>query len=287
MATNTKSDLASALVHDLGLPKILAKKLVDAFFEELREAIIRGDTVEIRGFGAWKVKDTNSRPNARNPKTGETINIPARRKVSFKPGKILKEALFQPIEDQIIKGEPLGLASFAERAKITRLERTLQVRKVVSGGQTGADRAALDVAIELGMPCGGWCPKGRKAEDGPIPNKYPLQETPSGDYVQRTEWNVRNSSGTLVVTRGKPTGGTAFTIEAAKRYKKGLLAVDFEEYKSLEDMANEVRSWLIEQNIQILNVAGPRKSKDPQIYIIVRSVLLSVLKHSFSEKSSD
>ena len=96
MATSTKADLANSLVHDLGLPKNRAKKAVDAFFEELREAIIRGDTVEIRGFGAWKVKETNSKPNARNPKTGETIYIPARRKVSFKPGKILKEALFKP-----------------------------------------------------------------------------------------------------------------------------------------------------------------------------------------------
>ena len=96
MATSTKADLANSLVHDLGLPKNRAKKAVDAFFEELREAIIQGDTVEIRGFGAWKVKETNSKPNARNPKTGETIYIPARRKVSFKPGKILKEALFKP-----------------------------------------------------------------------------------------------------------------------------------------------------------------------------------------------
>ena len=256
-------------------------------FEELREAIIRGDTVEIRGFGAWKVKETKPRPNARNPKTGETIYIPARRKVSFKPGKILKEALFQPLEDQIVKEEPLGLASLAERTKVTRLERTLRVRKIVSGGQTGADRAALDVALELGIPCGGWCPKGRKAEDGPIPNKYPLQETPSGDYVQRTEWNVRNSSGTLVVTRGKPTGGTAFTIEAAKNYNKGILVVDFDEYKSLDDVANEVRSWLLEQNIQILNVAGPRQSKNPEIYQMVRAILKEALKESIPQQPSE
>ena len=76
--------------------------------------------------------------------------------------------------------------------------------KIVSGGQTGVDRAALDVALDLSLPCGGWCPKGRKAEDGPIAAHYPLTETPLDSYPQRTEWNVRDSDGTLVLTRGKP-----------------------------------------------------------------------------------
>jgi len=80
--------------------------------------------------------------------------------------------------------------------------------QVVSGGQTGVDRAALDVASELGLPCGGWCPQGRKAEDGPLVSRYPLKETPSADYFQRTEWNVRDSDGTLVLTR-KDKGGRA------------------------------------------------------------------------------
>jgi putative molybdenum carrier protein len=70
--------------------------------------------------------------------------------------------------------------------------------KIVSGGQTGADRAALDWALARGVPCGGWCPKGRKAEDGPIDLKYPLKETPSSSYLQRTEWNVRDSDATVV-----------------------------------------------------------------------------------------
>lgn len=94
------------------------------------------------------------------------------------------------------------------------------VEQIVSGGQAGVDRAALDVALQLGMPCGGWCPKDRKAEDGLIAPCYPLRETPSDDYAQRTEWNVRDSDGTLVLTIGPPTEGTAFTVTVAARLKK-------------------------------------------------------------------
>ncbi len=90
------------------------------------------------------------------------------------------------------------------------------IQRVFSGGQTGVDRAALDVALDLGFPCGGWCPSGRRAEDGPLKEIYPLKETPSKNYAQRTEWNVRDSDGTLVLHRGSLSGGTAFTIELAE-----------------------------------------------------------------------
>src|SRR6266851_4977853 len=95
--------------------------------------------------------------------------------------------------------------------------------KIISGGQTGVDRAALDVALELGIPCGGWCPKGRRAEDGRIPKRYPLVETPTPAYPVRTEWNVRDSDGTLVLARGQASGGTALTIEFATDYGKPCL----------------------------------------------------------------
>src|SRR5204862_1053873 len=91
------------------------------------------------------------------------------------------------------------------------------IARVVSGGQTGVDRAALDVALGLGLPCGGWCPKGRRAEDGPLPERYPLRETPWSGYPQRTQWNVRDSDGTLVLLNGEPDRGTRLTIELAAR----------------------------------------------------------------------
>jgi hypothetical protein len=136
------------------------------------------------------------------------------------------------------------------------------IEKIISGGQTGADRAALDVALELGVLCGGWCPRGRIAEDGPLADRYPLVETPSELYEQRTEWNIRDSDGTLVVTRGEPTGGTAFTIEAAVKYGRPLLVVDMEKWEAPQEAASEIREWQEEQRIRVLNVAGPRRAKN-------------------------
>jgi hypothetical protein len=98
--------------------------------------------------------------------------------------------------------------------------------KIISGGQTGVDRAALDVARELGLPCGGWCPKGRRAEDGPIPARYPLVETASASYPQRTRQNVLDADGTLILTMTPPTGGTALTIRIAEGNDKPYLVVD-------------------------------------------------------------
>src|ERR1700746_3926565 len=100
------------------------------------------------------------------------------------------------------------------------------ISKIVSGGQTGVDRAALDVALDLGIACGGWCPKGRLAEDGPIPERYPLEETTLPFYPQRTERNVRDSDGTLVLTVGPPKGGTALTLVLARRQKKPFRVVN-------------------------------------------------------------
>src|SRR5437868_610576 len=117
------------------------------------------------------------------------------------------------------------------------------IRKIISGGQTGVDRAALDVALELGIACGGWCPKGRLAEDGPIPERYPLKETNLPVYPQRTEWNVRDSDGTLVLTLGSPAkngelapegSGTALTIELARRQKKPCLVVDLNNHPEVK-----------------------------------------------------
>jgi putative molybdenum carrier protein len=94
-----------------------------------------------------------------------------------------------------------------------------QIPKIVSGGQTGADRAALDRALSRGIECGGWCPKGRKAEEVPIPSKYPLVETPSSNYVQRTEWNVRDTDGTVIISIAEILpGGSKKTLEFAQKH---------------------------------------------------------------------
>jgi hypothetical protein len=135
------------------------------------------------------------------------------------------------------------------------------VIKIVSGGQTGVDRAALDVALETGLPCGGWCPKGRRAEDGVIDLRYPLDETPWWGYPQRTEWNVRDSDATLVLTRGAPDRGTALTVELARQYSRPSLVVDLGGIADVET----VRRWVEEHRVRVLNVAGPRESSCPGI----------------------
>jgi len=135
------------------------------------------------------------------------------------------------------------------------------IEQLIAGGQTGVDRAALDVALAVGMPCGGWCPKGRLAEDGPIDARYPLRETPDADYAQRTAWNVRDSDGTLVLTRGEPTGGTAQTVDCAQALDKPHLVVDLNQRADIA----AVRGWIAAHHIRVLNVAGPRESKSPGI----------------------
>jgi len=146
-------------------------------------------------------------------------------------------------------------------------------RKIVSGGQSGVDRAALDAALALGVPCGGWCPGGRSAEDGRIEDRYPLTETPSDKTDQRTEWNVRDSDGTLVLTRGEPSGGTALTIRIARGLGRPFLVVD----PTAEGDVDRVRSWIRRSRIEVLNVAGPRESKSPGIHGEATAFLRTVL----------
>jgi hypothetical protein len=152
----------------------------------------------------------------------------------------------------------------------------MPIQKLLSGGQTGVDRAALDVAMALGLPCGGWCPRGRRAEDGPLSPRYPLQETPSDEYEQRTKWNVRDADGTVVITRGEPTEGTALTVRIADRLRKPCLVVDLLQPWD----TSAVRKWLDKQKIRTLNVAGPRESKAPGIYGEASTLLKHILTDS-------
>lgn len=149
----------------------------------------------------------------------------------------------------------------------------MSLEKIISGGQTGADRAALDAALASGTPVGGWCPRGRRAEDGPILPQYPLCETPSPVYAQRTAWNVQEGDATLILTLGPPTGGTALTIAEAKRLGRPLRLVRLDEAPDPE----ATRAWLDAHGIRMLNVAGPRASEQPGIYAAARTFMEALL----------
>lgn len=155
------------------------------------------------------------------------------------------------------------------------------VEKIVSGGQTGVDRAALDVALELNIPCGGWCPKGRIAEDGTIPDRYPLIESPSAAYEERTEWNVRDSDGTLILATFPPTGGTAYTLYLIEVRGKPFIAVDLDRMVENKEVfgkeAERVAVWIEEEEIEVLNVAGPRESKQPGITDLAAGLLRKIM----------
>jgi len=155
-----------------------------------------------------------------------------------------------------------------------------QLTKVISGGQTGVDRAALEVALFLEIPHGGWCPKGRRAENGPIPKTFNLTETSSFNYAVRTEKNVVESDGTLILFRQIITRGTGLTVKFAKRHQRPCLCIDLaniadEEENAIDAAAEEILSWLTKENINVLNVAGPRESTTPNINSQSHSLLLN------------
>ncbi|PLY15214.1 MAG: molybdenum cofactor carrier [Sedimenticola sp.] len=147
------------------------------------------------------------------------------------------------------------------------------LNQVVSGGQTGVDRAGLDAAQELEIPIGGWCPKGRKAEDGKIADRYSLRETASGDYAVRTEWNVRDSDATLILNLGALEGGTALTEVFARQHQRPCLIVALDQHAD----AQLVIDWLRDNQVGVLNIAGPRESKRPGVYGAAREFLLELL----------
>lgn len=153
------------------------------------------------------------------------------------------------------------------------------ISRLASGGQTGVDRAALDAALELGLPCGGWCPKGRKAEDGVIDDCYPLVETPSAGYSQRTKWNIRDSDGTLILTWGEPTGGTLLTVNECHKAGKPHLVLDLAAEGDVYEAVKVAREWVM-ANLSggVLNVAGPRASRHPVVYEGARAFVMAVLK---------
>ena len=149
------------------------------------------------------------------------------------------------------------------------------IRKIISGGQTGADRAALDAAIKLSIPHGGWIPKGRLTEAGPLSDEYSLTEMPSSSYPLRTEQNVIDSSGTLIISHGRISEGSDYTRKMAIKHQRPWLHIDLNQTPAFK-AANIIRLWLDENQIEILNVAGPRASKDAKIYSAVLKLIESV-----------
>ena len=176
----------------------------------------------------------------------------------------------------------------------------MQITKIVSGGPTGADRGGLDATIHAGLPCGGWCPKGRRADDGFIPAIYELQETNSSEYPARTRANVVDSDATIIFTRGPLEGGSLLTAVCCEKHGKPWLHVDMGEKlprltkatiagpSPFSDMTNRIANWLegrIEgsgkspkppENV-VLNVAGQRERKSPGIQQAVKIMVLTVI----------
>jgi hypothetical protein len=153
----------------------------------------------------------------------------------------------------------------------------MPLRKVVSGGQTGVDRAALDAARSAGWPIGGWVPRGRAAEDGRIPDVYAgLLETSSPDPAQRTRLNVQDSDATLILAHGALMGGTSLTEATARQLQRPCLCIDLAVVPAAA-AAERVRRWLTETGAEVLNVAGPRASEAGSVYADALAVLTAVL----------
>lgn len=147
--------------------------------------------------------------------------------------------------------------------------------KIISGGQSGADRGGLDAAIELGLEHAGWCPAGRRAEDGTIPEQYQLVETTSAHYLPRTRMNVADADATIIFTRGPLRGGSQKTQEFAKEEGKPYLWLNTD--MMFETLLQELSSFLKEYQPKILNVAGSRESKVPGLQVLVRAILVQAL----------
>ncbi len=160
------------------------------------------------------------------------------------------------------------------------------LKKIISGGQTGADRAAIDLAIKLSIPHGGWIPRGRKTESGPLPLKYRLREMDTADYPSRTKQNIQDSHGTVILSRGRLTKGSELTKVFAKIAGKPNCHINLANNDSFE-AAIILQSFILENQIEILNVAGPRASNDPGIYGDVKSILEAVLYMMFLDSPEE
>jgi hypothetical protein len=160
------------------------------------------------------------------------------------------------------------------------------LNKIVSGGQTGADRAALDFAIKFNIPHGGWITKGRRTESGPLPEIYKLKEMDTRDYPARTRQNILDSDGTVIIARGPLTGGSSLTHAFARKTGKWVCRINLLE-QDIFEAALILHAFILDQDIRSLNVAGPRASHDPDIYFDVKTILTAVLYLDFLETEDD
>jgi Circularly permutated YpsA SLOG family len=158
--------------------------------------------------------------------------------------------------------------------------------KIISGGQTGVDRGALDAALDLGMECGGWCPAGRLAEDGRIPERYPVRETPTAEYAARTRRNVTESDGTLIIASGELSGGTAETLEFCREEGKSHLVINTQTVAT-NDAVALIQEFIADNRIEVLNVAGPRASQWPDGYKHSRKIASAVLGRLSGHEGAD
>ena len=149
--------------------------------------------------------------------------------------------------------------------------------KIISGGQTGVDRAALDAALESGTRAGGWCPKGREAEDGPIAEKYPLQELTDGSYKERTLKNVQESDATVIIYFETISGGTEETLSFCLKEKKPYLLIDGSNFNE-EGASKRIKQFINGNQISLLNVAGPRASKEKRAYEYTKQAFTLLLE---------
>ncbi|MBW2556618.1 MAG: putative molybdenum carrier protein [Deltaproteobacteria bacterium] len=165
------------------------------------------------------------------------------------------------------------------------------IRKIISGGQIGADQAALDVAIKLGFPHGGWIQKGRKTQSGILPAKYQLKELPTAGYKRRIEQNVIDSDGTVIISHGEPTGGAEYSRKMADKHRRPCLHVGLKESSTFV-IASKINTWVLENIIEVLNVTGSRASEDSTVYkdtmdIVEGSILLGLVEAKPGEPVSD